>query len=371
MKPTTTVRRSVNNPFSKANPQRKLKTTSKTMQSNILDLYVSESEMLKSDSDSIDGEAAVVITSNNTMVTDVRLAKCEMMSLLKEIRDSQSSLCTKDDLQVHSHAIAKRFNEMDRRVTSNTSTISTVASRLNMIESSLEHSKHDNELAKQNIISRNLSIMGIPPIDDEDLVSLSLKLFSLVGCDITRGDVFGSYRVKNSNASTNIIIVKLNDFSIKHRILKSKQNSNLKLKDVIQSTSSNGDQSVYINNHVTPFFGRLLSEGRKLVKDDKIHSVWLSRDGCRLRFDAEGEERIYRSSKELHALISTRRDRSNDHKSVKQNKRSRVCVHQRSKGWIRQIQWWRGFYYFFLFHFIIISFFLRIFLFNFYVSCFE
>lgn len=321
MSSTTTIRKRGKKPYSTTKPPRKPRTTSTAMDDNAINLHVSDEDLLKSDSEP--DPTASDITSIDARVPDVQLAKDEMMSLLKEIRDSQSSLCTKHDLQEHSQSITKKFSEVDRRVSANSSTINSVASRLSKIESSLELNKHDNELAKQAVISRNLSIMGIPPSDNEDLVSLVLNIFSLAGNVTARDEIFGCYRVKNGNTLTNIIIVKLNNPATKFQILKSKSNKELKVKDVYQSTESNDNRSVYINNHVTPFFGKLLSEGRKSVKDKLIHSVRLTKDGCRVRFDADGEEKIYRSTSELQALISSRHNRPKDRLSTNRNKRPR------------------------------------------------
>lgn len=110
--------------------------------------------------------------------------------------------------------------------------------------------------------------------------------------------------------------MKLKDFSTKLRILKSKVGKDYRLRDVIRSVDDS--TMIYINNHVTPFFGKLLSEGRRLVKEKKIHSVWLSMDGRRLRFGPDGEERIYHSANELHALTSSGLTRSDEQQSRKE-----------------------------------------------------
>lgn len=72
-----------------------------------------------------------------------------------------------------------------------------------------------------------------------------------------------------------------------------------------------------MNNHVTPFFGKLLAEGRRAVKDRKIHSVWLTRNGCTMRFEENGNELVYHSVKELDEMILSHG------KSVQQKKRTR------------------------------------------------
>lgn len=177
-------------------------------------------------------------------------------------------------------------------------------------------------MTKQNVLSRNLSIMCIPATDGEDLIAISLKIFSLLGCGLSESNLFGCYPIKKGNLFSNIFIVKINEFAVKQQIMKAKINKDLRLKDII-AISSNDNPSIYVNNHVTPFFGKLLAEGRKAIKESGIHSVWLNRNGCQVRLVADGAERIYRSVNELQDLIASHRDRLTNHSEKKANKRSR------------------------------------------------
>lgn len=211
--------------------------------------------------------------STNAKNSIVDMANNDMMSLLKEIRYSQSTQCTKDDLHNYSQTINKKFTAMDQSVSSNSASINTMNSRIKSIESSLASNKYENEITKQNVLFRNLSIMGIPAAENENLKSIALSIFSLVGCQLTDADIFGCYRIRKGNSFSTIFIVKLNDVAVKHQIMKSKMSKEVRLNDVIPN-SSNGSQYIFINNHVTPFFGKLLAEGRKAVKEKKVHSVW-------------------------------------------------------------------------------------------------
>lgn len=307
--------------YPRKNPYTKNKLESSAMKiddDGVLNIHSdTENDMLKSDSES--GHNAVVPCSFSTApVVDV--ARNEMLLLLKEIRDSQSTQCTKNDLLVYGQSINKKFTAIDQRVTSNASTINSMESRIKSIETSLKQSNHEAELSKQNVLSRNLSIMGVPPTENEDLKSIALKIFSMIGCQQTTADIFGCYRIRKGNSFTNIFIVKINDFAVKHQILKSKVSKAVRLNDVM-SNSTDGNPFIFINNHVTPFFGKLLAEGRKAVKEKKIHSVWMTKNGCHLRFEENGHGQIYRSADELYGLISANRRKSTG--STDQRKRSR------------------------------------------------
>lgn len=192
-----------------------------------------------------------------------------MMSILKEIRDSQATQCTKNDLVEYGKTINKQFSEVDKRISANASTINSMESRMVSIEASLEISKHEAELMKQNAISRNLSVMGIPATANEDLKSIALK---------------------------------------------AKMSKDLRLNDVVKSNPTNDNPLVFVKNHVTPFFGKLMAEERKALKEKKIHSVWLARHGCHLRLEENGKDFIYRSVTELNGIISSRHQQSENHK---------------------------------------------------------
>lgn len=95
-----------------------------------------------------------------------------------------------------------------------------------------------------------------------------------------------------------IFIAKVNDFNVKQRLLKAKTNVILKLSDVT-GQDENENPYIYINSQLTPFFGKLLSAGRKAAKERKVHSIWLNRHGCQVRLVTDGPEMSYNSETEL------------------------------------------------------------------------
>lgn len=121
--------------------------TLEEMDNNVLNLHSdSDLESVKSDSDTTKSN----FVPSNSVPTDFPIAetaKNEVLSLLKEICNSQTSLCTKDDLQRHSQAINKRFCELDQRVSTNASSLTSMVSRMDRIEMSVERSKYEPELA--------------------------------------------------------------------------------------------------------------------------------------------------------------------------------------------------------------------------------
>lgn len=295
------------NPYIRKQPLRKIKPGKMLDIDGVLDIDT-ELDLLKSDSEASQN-SVVIRDSVKPGKPSLEMANNEVMSLIKEIREYQSTQCTKNDLQAYSLTIKEQFTAVDQRVSNNASAIDSMAARLCSIESQLRRNDYEAELNKQNALSLNLSIMGITATNNENITVVALKVFSLIGCELTRTDVFSCYRIKKSGAFTNIFIVKLNDFAVKQRILKAKVNKEVRLRDVIGNSSSDGNPLIFINNHVTPYFGRLLAEGRRAIKTNTIHSVWLSKNGCQFRVEANGIERSYQSIQEFNDMVSSLNNR--------------------------------------------------------------
>lgn len=181
--------------------------------------------------------------------------------------------------------------------------------RLRQYENKAAYDEYQMELEKQRSMKNNLSIFGIVQSDNENLLQIALAVFNEIGCIVTEDQVAECYRIRTS--SNNIIIVKFNDYALKQQILKDKVKKEVKVGEVTPNCSpDDADTTIYINNHVTPFFGKLLQEGRKCVKSGDLHSCWISSYGCQLKFEENGSKHNYRSVDELRRLIADKRLKS-------------------------------------------------------------
>lgn len=159
-------------------------------------------------------------------------------------------------------------------------------------------------------MKNNLSIFGVIRNDDENLLEIVLSIFKKIGCTVAAKQVAGCYRIKGNN--NNIIIVKMNDYDLKQKILKQKTTKEIKAGEVSNFNSDAAMSTIYINNHVTPFFGKLLQESRRAAKDGRIHSCWLNSFGCQLKFEENGTHHNYRTVDQLKNMIETKKQKSNE-----------------------------------------------------------
>lgn len=264
-----------------------------------------EEDLLKSDTESVKSTSSILSTNE------------EFMALLKDIKRDQ---CTKSDLEKINKNIDTKFKAVQSQLNSQADHIvklntrmdnmekdgpseafKKLSARIDNFESKSQMAQHEMELSKQKLLRNNLSIMGIPFQENENLKDISISIFKFINCNPSTDTINGSYRIKGH--ANNIFIIKLEDYNFKQNVLTNKTKKSIKVKDIITCDSNLANNTVYINNHVTPHFGRLLAEGRKAVKNGKIFSVWMTSLGTQIKFEENGKQLLYHSVEQLHQLI--------------------------------------------------------------------
>lgn len=235
----------------------------------------------------------------------------DLRSLLLSIQKSQ---CTKDDMKSFTDSVNSKLVQIETKVTSQDAKIEAMNHRLDKCENQAASAQYQLELEKQRTLKNNVSIFGVCRMDEENLYQIVSSIFKQIGCTVTEQQIVKCYRI-NGNAN-NIIVTTLSDYELKQSILKVKAKKPVTLGDVIKCNPDVSSSVIYINNHVTPFFGKLLKEGRDAVKKGDIHSCWINSFGCQMKFDEDGKQHCYRSVEDLLGLIKTKPTKSNKRKTL-------------------------------------------------------
>lgn len=228
-------------------------------------------------------------------------ANKELRSLLMSIQQTQ---CTKDDMKNFTDSVNSKLVNIETKVTSQDAKIESMNHRLEKCENQAASAHYQLELEKQRSLKNNVSIFGVCQKDGENLVQIVSSIFAKIGCPATEQQIANCYRL-NGNGN-NIIVAKLCDYELKQNILKVKAKKPVTLGDVINCNPNEAGTVIYINNHCTPFFGKLLKEGRIAAKKGDIHSCWLNSYGCQLKLEENGKQHCYRSTEELSSLIANK-----------------------------------------------------------------
>lgn len=235
----------------------------------------------------------------------------DLRSLLLQIKQDQ---CTKTDMESFTNSVNSKLSSIEAKITSHDDKIESMNTRLQKCESQAVSAQYQLELEKQRQLKNNLSIFGVVRMDGENLKQIISSMFGKIGCAVEDHQIITCYRI-NGNGN-NIIIVKLSDYELKLKVLKEKAMKPVTLGEIVSCDSKTSSSSIYINNHVTPFFGKLLKEGRLAVKANKIHSCWLNAFGCQMKFEENGKLHGFRSTDELNRLIANK-PTGNQHKRGK------------------------------------------------------
>lgn len=133
---------------------------------------------------------------------------------------------------------------------------------------------HTVELDKQSKLRYNVTVTGIKSCENENLVEVVMNVFNFICSGVSASDITTIYRLPFGN----MIVVQFSSIEAKSALLESKTNKNIKLSDVMDTDGKSVDENamVYVNTHLTPYFGRLISFGRRAVREGKLHSCYMS-----------------------------------------------------------------------------------------------
>lgn len=248
-------------------------------------------------------------------------AEAEIMSLLREIKDSH---CTKSDLSDFKLSLDSKFAAVDTELKTHKDKHNELETRVLSLESKMSSSNYERELSKQQQLKNNVNIFGFPKTDGEDLKETALTIFKAFGCNILKSDFDSVYRTNARTPKFSSIVVKFKDFEKKLHVLNSKKQ--IRLKDVAECSESQQNIGIYINNHTTPYFGRIMAAGRKAAKEKIIHSCWIGANSCLIQLKENGDPIAIRNVETLDEIVkkelatgTRKRARSDDPSSPLEN----------------------------------------------------
>lgn len=191
------------------------------------------------------------------------------------------------DLKQHKEETNLKFVDLDSQVSANKLRIDSLQAEFRKLESATIDANYETELSKQRNLRNNVTVMGIHATNGENLKSIAAAVFACINVKVTESDIH------NANRKNNIIVVKLANYDIKANIIQNKTKNKIMACNVCPGLSN--DVQVFVNNHTTPYFGRILQCGRNAVRDKKIDSIRLATKGCLMKLSADGDEILVKS----------------------------------------------------------------------------
>lgn len=220
-----------------------------------------------------------ILDDNISMADEDQLLKSDdessnnnMLSILRSIKSDTSN--TNSTLNEYMKSTDAKLDGMNKSIGNNSKQIATLTNKVNSCQKIVNEVNFTNEIHKQQALKNNISLYGIPFTDNENLMDIVAAVHVFFGIEFQPISISSCYRVKNS---VNLIIVKFKNHDDKDKLMKAKLVKSMKLSDISENITE--DSNIYINNHTSPYFGKLLYHARQAVKQGKLHSAWVSSNG--------------------------------------------------------------------------------------------
>ena len=149
------------------------------------------------------------------------------------------------------------------------------------LEADVTVSKNISNLLSQRVVDLErqcLEVAGIPrSVDDNILEEKVIQVFEKVGCNIDSSNIEACHRITKKNDR---VIVKFSRRKDCQRVLSVKKNlQKLKMEDI----GLTGDNKVFINHSVCPYYRLLWSKSKVLLHMGKINRLMVSKGTVKVK----------------------------------------------------------------------------------------
>lgn len=199
-----------------------------------------------------------------------------------------------------------RILKIEEQAASTTQKLYELSSQIDTLEASQQTLFEQQEKWKQQQLQNNITIMGIPPFENEDLLGVVADIGVKFDLNIKESDVASINRVIGSK--NHIIIVRFFNFNTKMAIMQKARRIDVFSSDVFSDVEPNAEHNnqLFINHHLTPHCAKLLQYGKEEIKNGLLHSCWVSSSGLLVRCNENDTPRSFMLLENLRSFIHSR-----------------------------------------------------------------
>lgn len=132
---------------------------------------------------------------------------------------------------------------------------------------------------KQYSRSMNVEIRGLPMVKDEDLRKAVGDIALNLGASVSEGDIDVVHRVRSKDKGKPNVIVKFCTKTARNRLIAAARKKRINSGDL----GFEGEEPVYINEHLCVETKRLLTKARQLKKDKGWKFIWVEQGKILMR----------------------------------------------------------------------------------------
>lgn len=199
----------------------------------------------------------------------------------------------KNELRTQNLETQQKFDSISERIVS-------VEAATDQNNDKIESLEVNIELLKQDQLKNHISISGVPTefIKNKNTNEVVIAIAKTIGIELTQPQ-FSSHAAANDK----IIITNMHNTNTKQLLLnKIRAKKSLMVEEVF-STQSNSQ--IYLNEQLTPYFGRIYQIARKAKKEKKIASVSSNGGKIRIRKNQDDTPITITTENQLKSLIDS------------------------------------------------------------------
>lgn len=178
----------------------------------------------------------------------------------------------------------KLINDLDEKFTKTMDKVKRLEEENQEIRKCIEELRVSHECEKQYNRSKNVIITSIPQSEKEDVSSIVVDLLAKMNINLRKED-FTAHRLP-ANHNRPPIILQCTTRSARDSIVRKARKLKPKL-SLIQEKDS--DVSIYFNDHLTPYFAKLMTQAKHLKIEKNYKYIWLNGNCLMLRKDYQSK----------------------------------------------------------------------------------
>lgn len=244
----------------------------------------------------------------------------DIMGLLRKV--ASTTIDTKTAINTYIAKNNKRVAAVEAKAEETDAKVDALASKITKFENNTSSMNHLMEMQKQQQLKNNITLMNIPLNSDLDLSDTMISIASKMDVLLQKSDIASIYRVKGSR--NNLVVAKFVTSDKKIEIMNKSKSTRLKVSDCITVETPDSTKPIYVNQHLTPYFAKLLQKGRSAVTTESLVSCWIVAGGLMVKAKDNSEPKLMQSIDDIERFIievglSKPTHKTND-KSSKRNK---------------------------------------------------
>lgn len=240
--------------------------------------------------------------------------KADTAATRNEIKSTKTEL--KSDIQHLASQTETKLKSIDRQMSKANGDIKLLFARISNIERGATSTTNNGELNKQILLRNNITISGMPYVTNENLTDIVDWVLDALGLpELKNGELVKVKRILN--ARSKLIIAGFRDYEMKLAVMQAKISKRISLSDIYELRDGEANPQIYINNHLTPFYGNLSYHGRNAISNGLLHSCWVSSRGFLVKLQGDSDpiviedvQHLENFLKEQGRIVQRKRDRS-------------------------------------------------------------